>query len=91
MTVFMPDGRARTMDFNPNDVGFVPRMAGHFVQNLGDTDLFFLEIFKADHSWTSSSTTGIGACPPEMAIADLDLDKVLLSRIPLEKQEIIAG
>ncbi|MGC1784682.1 MAG: hypothetical protein WA708_19345 [Acidobacteriaceae bacterium] len=26
MTVVMTDGRARTMDFNANDVGFVPKM-----------------------------------------------------------------
>ncbi|HWE85833.1 MAG TPA: cupin domain-containing protein, partial [Terracidiphilus sp.] len=36
MTVFMPPGRARTMDFNANDVGYVPPVAGHYVENTGD-------------------------------------------------------
>lgn len=29
MTVFAPVGQARTMDFKANDVGYVPRVAGH--------------------------------------------------------------
>jgi oxalate decarboxylase len=27
-------------------VGFVPANAGHYVENTGDTDLVFLEMFK---------------------------------------------
>src|ERR1700739_1792594 len=38
MGVVLPHG-ARTMDFNANDVGFVPRIAGHYIENTGDTDL----------------------------------------------------
>ncbi len=32
MTVFMPIGQARTMDFNANDVGFVPAVAGRYIE-----------------------------------------------------------
>jgi oxalate decarboxylase len=31
MTVFTNEG-AHTMDFNANDVGFVPRVAGHYIE-----------------------------------------------------------
>ena len=48
MTVVMNDGRARTMDFHANDVGIVPRVAGQYIENTGDTDAIFLEMFKAD-------------------------------------------
>ena len=37
MTVVMNEGRARTMDFTANDVGFVPRVSGHYIENTGDT------------------------------------------------------
>src|SRR6201993_2791351 len=47
MTIVMPEGRARTMDFHTNDVGFVPAVAGHYIENTGDTDVLFLEMFKA--------------------------------------------
>jgi oxalate decarboxylase len=52
MTVIMNEGRARTMDFNANDVGFVPRVATHYIENTGDTDCAFLEMLKPDHSST---------------------------------------
>ena len=57
MTVFMPVGLARTMDCNANDVGFVPAMAGHYIQNTGDTDLVTLEMFKAKEVLDFSLTT----------------------------------
>ena len=37
MTVFLPVDNARTMDFNANDVGYVPAVAGHYIENTGDT------------------------------------------------------
>jgi oxalate decarboxylase len=42
MTIIMNEGRARTMDFNAIDVGFVPRVATHAIENTGDTDCIFL-------------------------------------------------
>jgi oxalate decarboxylase len=87
----MPDGCARTMDFNANDVGFVPRMAGHFVQNLGDTDLVFLEMFKADQFMDISLNNWIRRLPPEMVTAHLNINAAAIRKIPSEKQEIIAG
>jgi len=45
MTVFAAGGHARTMDFREGDVGYVERTRPHYVENLGDTDLVFLEVF----------------------------------------------
>src|SRR5438270_2172417 len=47
-TVFFPVDNARTMDFNANDVGYVPSNSPHYIENTGDTDLVFLEMFAAD-------------------------------------------
>src|SRR5579863_2602768 len=47
MTVFTAVGNARTMDYNANDVGYVPYVPGHYIENTGDTDLVFLELFAA--------------------------------------------
>lgn len=48
MTVFFPVDNARTMDYNANDVGFVPSNAAHYIENTGDTDLVFLETFASE-------------------------------------------
>jgi oxalate decarboxylase len=45
MTVFSAGGHARTMDFHESDVGYVERSMPHYIENLGDTDLVFLEVF----------------------------------------------
>ena len=39
MTVFGSGGRARTDEFGPLDVGYVPQGFGHYIENTGDTDL----------------------------------------------------
>ncbi len=49
MSIFEAGGRARTMDFEEGDVGYVPQSNPHYVENTGDTDLVFLEMFKSDH------------------------------------------
>jgi len=46
MTVFLSGGSARTFDYQAGDVGVVPIVAGHYVQNTGDETLIFVEIFR---------------------------------------------
>ena len=45
MTIFAAGGRARTMDFEEGDVGYIEKSAPHYVENTGDTDLVFIEVF----------------------------------------------
>jgi oxalate decarboxylase len=48
MTLFVAGSHARTMDFQEGDVGYVPQSNPHYVENTGDTDLVFLEMFRTD-------------------------------------------
>jgi oxalate decarboxylase len=45
MTVFSAGGHARTMDFHEGDVGYIERSMPHYIENLGTTDLVFVEVF----------------------------------------------
>jgi oxalate decarboxylase len=47
MTVFTAGAHARTMDFRPGDVGYIEQSQPHYVENIGDTELVFLEVFPA--------------------------------------------
>lgn len=89
MTVFAPAGRARTMDFNPNDVGFVPNMAGHAIENTGVTDLMFLEIISAPRFVDFALNNWLRHLPPEMVTAHLNLKDPEIRRIPAEKLLIV--
>jgi oxalate decarboxylase len=91
MTVFLPGGNARTMDFHANDVGYVPKVAGHYFENTGDTDLITLEMFKADQFLDVSLNNWIRRLPPEMVTATLKLDRAEIDKIPADKLEILRG
>jgi oxalate decarboxylase len=89
MTVFMPVGNARTMDYNANDVGYVPTVSGHYIENTGDTDLVFLEMFAADEFQDVSLNNWLRRLPAGMVTAHLHLDETAIEKIPAEKLEVI--
>ncbi|HTZ95995.1 MAG TPA: cupin domain-containing protein [Terriglobales bacterium] len=91
MTVVMNEGRARTMDFHANDVGYVPRVAAHYFENTGKTDVVALEMFKADRFMDVSLNNWLRRVPPEMLRAHLNLNQDQIAKIPAEKELVIAG
>jgi oxalate decarboxylase len=89
MTVFYPVDDARTMDFNSNDVGYVPSNAPHYIENTGDTDLVFLETFASEEFSDVSLNQWLRRVPSEMLKAHLNIDKKAAMKIPAEKLEVI--
>ena len=65
MTVFDAGPRAQTADFRPGDVGYVKKNLGHYVQNTGNTDLVFLELFKSDRYAEVSLSEWLTHVPPK--------------------------
>jgi len=47
MTVFASGGKARTFNYQAGDVGYVPFAMAHYVENLDDEPLQFLEMFRS--------------------------------------------
>jgi oxalate decarboxylase len=89
MTVFFPVENARTMDFNANDVGYVPSNSPHYIENTGDTDLVVLEIFAAAEFMDVSLNEWIRRLPTGMVKDHLNFDKAAIQRIPAEKEVIV--
>ncbi len=89
MTVFFPVSNARTMDFNSNDVGFIPSNAPHYVENSGDTDLVFLEMFAANEFMDVSLSQWIKQLPTRMVTEHLNFSKELIEKIPAGKRVIV--
>lgn len=89
MTVFYPYDNAHTMDFNANDVGYVPSNAPHYIENIGDTDLVGLECFASDRFLDVSLNEWLRRMPSEMLKAHLGIDKEMAARIPDEKLYIV--
>lgn len=89
MTVFFNGGKARTGDFNAGDVGLVPKTFGHYVENVGTTDLVFLEMFKADRFMDLSLSDWMTHAPPELIEQHLGISQQVLSRIPKNKTVVM--
>jgi oxalate decarboxylase len=89
MTVFATGGRARTMDFETGDVGYVQKTLPHYVENTGTTDLKFLEMFKSNSYQDLALSKWLSHTPPELVAAHLNLDKATLDAIPREKTVIM--
>ncbi len=89
MTIVTAEGKARTMDFHANDVGYVPAMAGHYIENTGTEDLIFLEMFKTNHYLEISLNEWIARMPDKMAMAHLKLPLSVIRRAPQQKTVIL--
>jgi oxalate decarboxylase len=89
MTVFATGGRARTMDFETGDVGYVQKTLPHYIENTGTTDLRFLEMFKSGFYQDLSLSEWLTHTPAELVAAHLNLDKATLDSLPKEKTVIM--
>ncbi len=89
MTVFNAKEDARTQDFHANDVGFVPKMAGHYIENTGTEDAVFLELFPEGEFQEISLNQWMRALPVQVAMAHLKLSAEEVARIPVEAQPIL--
>jgi oxalate decarboxylase len=83
MTVIATGNKARTMDFQEGDVGYVEKALLHYVENTGDTDLVFLEMFgKVNRFQDLSFSEWLAHTPPEAVMAHLNIDKATYDAIP---------
>jgi oxalate decarboxylase len=87
MTVFATGGRARTMDFQAGDVGYVLKTLPHYVENTGTTDLKFLEMFKSSFYQDLALSEWLTHTPSQLVRAHLDIDQATLEALP--KDEIV--
>src|SRR6516162_73307 len=89
MTVFASAAKAGTFDYQPGDVGFVPRNMGHYIENTGPTKLQFLELWKADRFADVSLRQWLAFTPFELVRAHLPIDKSVLADIPTRKTPVV--
>ena len=89
MTVFATGSRARTADFEAGDVGYVQQTLPHYIENTGDTDLRFLEMFKSSFYQDLSLSEWLSHTPPELVMAHLNIDQATLDALPKEKLVIV--
>ena len=89
MTVFFNGAKARTADFRAGDVGYIPKTLPHYIENTGNTDLIFLEMFKANEFADLSLSDWIAHTPPELVMQHLGISEQTYELIPKEKVPVV--
>jgi oxalate decarboxylase len=71
---------ANTMEFYAGDVGVIPRGLGHYIDNIGDTDLIFLEVFKTNRFEEVTLASWLKNLPAQMVEDTLEIPISFLSQ-----------
>ncbi|MEI5909309.1 oxalate decarboxylase family bicupin [Bacillus spongiae] len=84
MSVFASNGTSRTFNYRAGDVGYVPRVFGHYIQNIGTETLWFLAIFRTDQYMDISLNQWLALTPHELVQQNLNASQELMKS--LQKQ-----
>jgi oxalate decarboxylase len=82
MTVFNTGPNALTTDFAAGDIGYVKRNLGHYVENVGDTDLQFVGVFRTSHYEEISLSDWLTHTPPKLVAQHLNVDEAVIAKWP---------
>jgi oxalate decarboxylase len=88
MTVFSAGGHARTMDFHEGDVGYVEKSMPHYIENLGDSDLLFLEVFPTPDYQDISLAEWLAHTPSRLVDQHIGVGEDFLRKLP-KKETVI--
>ncbi len=89
MTVFKPGPKARTFNYQAGDVGYVPVGSFHYIQNIGDEPLIFLEVFNSKHFSDISLAQWIAMTPNEVVKTCLNLSDEFLNNVGKRSNPVV--
>ena len=89
-TAFVGNAAARTFDFYAGDTAVFPDNSGHYVENTGDDELVWIEIYKSDRVVDISLTQWLALTPPGIVASTLKIPIEVARTLKKEKQVIIA-
>lgn len=70
------------MDFSAGDIGYVPKNLGHYVENVGDTDLQFVGVFRSARYEEVSLTNWLTHTPPALVAQHLNVGEATIAKWP---------
>ncbi|KAF7335580.1 Oxalate oxidase [Mycena venus] len=81
MTLFAAEGNARTFDYQPGDIGYVPNNYGHYIENTGNT--------RTEQFQDLSLNQWLALTPPEIVKAHLQLSDETIASLMKVKPIVI--
>ncbi|CAA7267451.1 unnamed protein product [Cyclocybe aegerita] len=89
VTIFAAQSNARTFDYQAGDIGYVPASMGHYVENIGNTTVRFLEMFRTDKFEDISLSNWLALTPPALVKAHLGFDDATMAKLGKTKPVVI--
>jgi oxalate decarboxylase len=89
MGIFEAGGKARTMDFQAGDVGYIQISRPHYIENTGDEDLVFLEVFPVGTYQDISAAEWLAHTPLRLVDEHLHTGEEFLKNIPKKEAVIV--
>ncbi len=89
MTVFEAGGKARTMDFEEGDVGYVEVSRPHYIENTGNDDLLFLELFPISTYQSISAMSWLAHTPARLVNEHLHTGEAFVQGLSGEKELVV--
>ena len=87
--VFNSNSLARTFDFRAGDVGVIPKEAGHYIQNIGDEPLIFIELFKNPIYSDISLNKWLATTPAQIVADHLNVSTATVKQLPSEEAAVV--
>ncbi|NBI29883.1 oxalate decarboxylase family bicupin [Chengkuizengella marina] len=89
MTAFAANGTARTFNVRAGDVGYVPLAFGHYIQNIGEDSLWFLEIFQSHRFEDISLNQWMALTPHELVRTNLHVGPQFMNTLRKQKFPVV--
>ncbi len=89
MTVFDATSKARTFNYRPGDVGFVPRTLGHYIENTGDTPVKVINVFNSRFCSDVSLNRWMALTPPDLVRGHLNLNETVMKALRRTRQAVV--
>ena len=89
MTVFDSGSKARTMDFEEGDVGYIDVSRPHYIENTGSEDLVFLEVFPISTYQDISAAEWLAHTPMRLVDEHLHTGEDFVKNIPKKEALIV--
>lgn len=89
LTVFNTGPNAVTQNFHAGDIGYVKRAYGHYVRNIGNTDLLYLEVFRSSYFSDVSLSDWLAHTPRALVAQHLNMAPTTVAQFPHGKPVVM--
>ena len=90
-TVFNTGPAAITTNFRAGDIGYIKKAFGHYLENTGNTDLVYMEVFRADRFEEVSLSDWLAHSPADMVAETLNIDRAVIAQFPKNRPDVVTA